>query len=173
MLHPKGQASVRLSRNALNENGVKLASEVAYKEIIAVELAYDNEAFLLGEVLSDNGPRVVTSAFQSDMGEFKAGDRVLDICKLEPVSLGSSHYEYTDKTFPIFIEDIRKRKMQLHLTVADLSRRSARVAENRGAVKQQFVLSSEGKLAVLKLISAEEAVYDRRDLEALSGVVGD
>ena len=59
MLQPKAGASVRLSRNALSDLGVKLASEVAYKEIIAVELAYGNESFMLGAVLSESGPRTV------------------------------------------------------------------------------------------------------------------
>ena len=172
-LHPKGEASVRLSRNALNDLGAKLASEVTCKEIIAVELAYDNESFMLGEVVSTSGPRTVSTDFESMMGLFKAGDRVLDVRKLESVSLGSSHYAYTDKTFPIFIEDIRKRKMNLHLTEVDLSRRSARVAQSgSGETEKWYVLSAEGKLDILKLISADEAVVDRRDLATLSGSVG-
>ena len=71
MLQPKAGASVRLSRNALSDLGVKLASEVAYKEIIAVELAYGNESFMLGAVLSESGPRTVTTPFESFLGQFK------------------------------------------------------------------------------------------------------
>ena len=41
--------------------------------------------------------RANVEAFESYLGKFKAGDMVLDVRKLEPVSLGSSHYIYTDK----------------------------------------------------------------------------
>ena len=64
--------------------------------------------------------------------------------------------------------------MQLHLTAVDHSRRSSRVAETEGEYsgqqrqKQWHVLSAEGKLAVLKLISADELVGDRRDLATLA-----
>ena len=76
--------------------------------------------------------------------------------------------------FPIFIEDIRKRNMQNHLTEVDHSRRSSRVAETSGVYsgqqrqQQWYVLSAQGKLDVLKLISADEMVGDRRDLATLA-----
>ena len=147
-LRPKGQASVRLGRNALSDLGVKLASEAKPQEVIAVELSYESEPFMLAAVLSESGPRKVTEAFESDLGQFKAGDMVLDVQKLEPVTLGSSHYIYTEKRFPIFIEDIRKRNMQNHLTEVDHSRRSSRVAETPGVYsgqqrqQQWYVLSA-------------------------------
>ena len=97
-LHPKGQASVRLGRNALSDLGVKLASEAEPQEVIAVELSFESEPFMLAEILSKSGPYKVTEAFESHLGKFKAGDMVLDVRKLEPVSLGSSNYIYTDKT---------------------------------------------------------------------------
>ena len=63
--------------------------------------------------------------------------------------------------------------MNLHLTEVDLSRRSARVAQSgSGETEKWYVLSAEGKLDILKLISADEAVVDRRDLATLSGSVG-
>ena len=174
-LHPKGVRSVRLGRNALSELGANLAAQVKPTEIIAVELAFHNESFMLGEVVSKDGPRTVAEDFESALGQFKVGDKVLDVRKLEPVSLGSSHYVYTDKNFPVFIEDIRKRKMQDYLTKADHSRRSSRLGETVGAhsgqqrQQQWYVLSAEGKLDVLKLVSANEMVRDRRDLATLAG----
>ena len=61
--------------------------------------------------------------------------------------------------------------MQDYLEEVDHSRRSPRVAQTSGQQHQQqwYVLSSEGKLDVLKLISAEEMVGDRRDLATLAG----
>ena len=53
------------------------------------------------------------------------------------------------------------------------SRRSSRVAETPGVYsghqrqQQWYVLSAQGKLDVLKLISADEMVGDRRDLATL------
>ena len=41
------------------------------------------------------------------MGELKIGDRVIDIRKLEPTSPGADIFNKTDRTFPVFIEDIR------------------------------------------------------------------
>ena len=93
-LHPKGTPSVRLSRNALSELGAKLAAEVEPAEVIAVELAFQNESFMLAAVISESGPRTVAEDFESYLGKFKAGDVVLDVRKLEPVSLGSAHYIY-------------------------------------------------------------------------------
>ena len=174
-LHPKGTRSVRLGRNALSDLGAKLAAEVQPGEIIAVELAFQNESFMLAKVVSETGPHTITEDFESYLGKFKVGDLVLDVRKLEPVSLGSSHYTYTDKTFPVFIEDIRKRKMQDYLTEVDHSKRSSRLAGTEGAhsgqqrQQQWYVLSAEGKLDVLKLISADEMVGDRRDLATLAG----
>ena len=171
-LRPKESASVRIGRNALNELGKKLASEAELGEIIAVELAFDSEPFMMGEKLSE--PYQVTEDFESYLGQFKTGDMVVKVRKMEPLSPGSSHFEHTDKVFPVFAEDIRKRNMQLHLTAVDHSRRSARVAETDGVYsgqqrqKQWHVLSAEGKLAVLKLISADELVGDRRDLATLA-----
>ena len=83
---------------------------------------------MLVKVLSANGPYKVTSDFESYLGRFKAGDMVL-----EPTSAGASHYWYTEKEFPIFIEDVRKRNMQEHLSEVDLSRRSARVPVSTAA----------------------------------------
>ena len=171
-LRPKESASVRISRNALNELGRKLASEAEIGELIAVELAYDSEPFMIGEKLAD--PYRVTEDFESFLGQFKTGDVVVKVRKMEPLSPGSSHFEFTDKVFPVFVEDIRKRNMQLHLTAVDHSRRSSRIAETEGAYsgqqrqKQWHVLSAEGKLDVLKLISADELVGDRRDLSTIA-----
>ena len=174
-LHPKGVRSVRLTRNALSELGAKLAAEVKVGEVIAVELAFQNESFMLGAVVSESGPRKVADDFESELGKFKSGDMVLDVRKLEPVSLGSSHYIYTDKTFPVFVEDIRKRKMEDYLEEVNHSKRSSRLAETEGVhsgqqrQQQWYVLSSQGKLDVLKLISADEMMGDRCDLATLAG----
>ena len=65
-----------------------------------MELAYESEPFMLAEVVSTNGPRKVTEAFESFLGQFKVGDMVLDVRKLEPVSLGSSHYILQIRHFP-------------------------------------------------------------------------
>ena len=175
-LYPKGVPSVRLSRNALSDLGAKLATEAKEKEVIAVELAYHNESFMLAAVVSADGPRKVVEAFESHLGSFKPGDIVLDVRKLEPVSLGSSHYIYTDKTFPVFVEDIRKRNMQYHLSEVDHSRRSSRLGGTEGVhsgeqrQQQWYILSAEGKLDILKLISADEMVGDRCDLATLAGL---
>ena len=74
-------------------------------------------------------------------------------------SWGISTYIFTDKNFPVFVEDIRKRKMQEYLTEDDHSRRSSRLAETPGAhsgqerQQQWYVLSAEGKLDVLNHLS--------------------
>ena len=94
---------------------------------------------MMGEKLSE--PYRVTEDFESYLGQFNAGDMVLKVRKMEPLSPGSSHFEFPDKVFPVFVEDIRKRNMQLHLAAVDHSRRSARVAERR----MGCTLDSSGK----------------------------
>ena len=201
-LRPDGGRSVRLTRNALSELGISLASQVSLclivqfpastrththahacthtqvtcKEIIGVELSGENESFMLAEVLSMSGPREVETEFDSYFGHFERGDKVLNVRKLEPLSLGSSLYQRTEKEFPIFIEDVRKRNMQQHLQPVDLSRRSSRVAPSSAAGPSVDVasapcilaLSPEGKSLLLKLTCADSRVGDRRELRRMA-----
>lgn len=171
-LQPNGGRSVRLTRNALAELGVTLAEEVQFKEIIGIELTGANESFMLGEVLNENGPRVVDSSFESYMGKFVPGDKILDVRKLEPTSAGSSMYEYSDKRFPIFVEDVRKRNMQQHLEKMNLDRRSRRLAEgatssDAASQREIYQLSAKGKSDLLKLIASDSQINDRRDLREI------
>lgn len=164
--------SVRLTRDALSDLGKSLAREVQRGEIIGIELAGGNESFMLGKVVSSKS-YVVETGFESYMGRFEPGDEVLDVQKLEPTSLGSSMYEFTEKQFPVFVEDIRKRNMQHHLERLDLSRRSARIASsasssNEPSQREVYVLSVEGKQDMLKLTAADVLVGDRRNLRALA-----
>lgn len=169
-LHPDRGNSVRMTRNALSEMGVSLSQQVREKEIIGVELEGENESFMLCQVLSASGPYTVSEGFESHMGEFKTGDVVLDVRKMEPTSFGSSMYEFTEKTFPIFVEDVRMRNMERYLENIDLSRRSARVAQaatssNAPSQREIYALSAQGKNALLKLTAAGDAMLvDRRDL---------
>lgn len=97
-------------------------SEVQHKEVIEIELSGFNERFMLGEVLNTTGPRVVESSFESYIEKFVAGDVVLDVRKLEHTSADSSMFEFSDKCFPVFVEDIRKCNMQQHLDSIHISR---------------------------------------------------
>lgn len=129
---------------------------------------------MLCEVLNESGlQRTIQTAEESYMGRFEPGDVVLDVRKLEPTSVGSSMYEYTDKKFPVFVEDIRKRKMQDYLEKVDTTRRSARVAgtTSTGAPSQRevFLLSAEGKSMLLRLTASDSSIGDRRDLRRISG----
>ena len=103
-----------------------------------------------GQVLNSSGPRTIDVLLESNMGRFEPGDIVLDILKMEPTSVGGSIYEFTDKQFPIFVEDIRKRNMQDHLEELDTSRCSARVAT--GCVRK-WQLSADGNSDILRLLS--------------------
>ena len=76
-----------------------------------MELSQGNESFMLCEVQNANGPRILTAHEESYLGRFEIGDEVLDVRKFEPTSLGSSMFELSDKVFPVFVEDIRKRNM--------------------------------------------------------------
>lgn len=167
-LEPETGRSVRLTRNALSEMGVALSREVRHKEIIGIELEGANESFMLGEVLSETGPYTIQVALESYMGQFKPGDVVLDVRKLEPTSAGSSMYELTDKCFPVFVEDIRKRNVEQHLQKVDVSRRSARVAGSASSdapsQREVFALSPEAKMTLLQLTAAVDQVGDRRSL---------
>ena len=82
--------------------------------------------------------------------------------------MGSSFYEYTDKVFPAFVEDIRKRNMQEHLEEVDTSRRSVRIAgsvsSDAPSQRKMFTLSPNGKTALLKLTAADSEVSDRREV---------
>ena len=170
-LEPDGGRSVRLTRNALSELGIALSKEVCHQEIVGVELTGANESFMLGEVQNEFGPYTIERVQESYMGRFEPGDTVLDVRKLEPTSVGGSMYEFTDKVFPIFVEDIRKRNMQTHLTLVDTSRRSARVAGstsiNAASQRKMFTLSPEGKTALLKLTAADSEVGDRCEIRHL------
>ena len=82
-------------------------------------------------------------------------------------------YEFTDKTFPVFVEDVRKRNMEQHLDLVDVSRRSSRVAEScaessAASGRQVYTLSAAGKVALLKLTAAESELSDRQDLGRLA-----
>lgn len=171
-LEPDGGRSVRLTRDALAELGRELARSVVKDEIIGVELSGENESFMLGKVLSD-GAYCVQTMFESHMGLMKPGDMVIDVQKNEPTSMGSSMYELSDKQFPIFVEDIRKRNMQDHLEKLDVSRRSTRIsalsaAANASSQRDVYNLSPEGKQAMLKLTAADALVGDRRELNRLA-----
>lgn len=131
---------------------------------------------MLGEVQNSSGPYKIVAAMESYMGRFEVGDMVLDVRKLEPTSVGSSMYEFSDKTFPVFVEDIRKRNMQHHLEKVDTSRRSSRVASNNSAASSSisapsqrdvYVLSAKGKEDLLKLTACDSCVGDRRDLRQM------
>ena len=171
-LEPDGGRSVRLTRNALSDAGVLLSREVCSGEIIGVELTGMNESFMLAEVLSPSGPYAITTASESVMGLLQPGDLVLDIRKLEPTSLGSSMYEVTEKQFPIFIEDIRKRNMQNELSETDTSRRSERVADGAAAdapsQRKLYKLSPQGKADLLKLTAGMSEIGDRREIRQLA-----
>lgn len=133
---------------------------------------------MLGEVLNESGPYRIETATESCsmMGRFEVGDMVLDVRKLEPTSVGSSMYEFSDKRFPIFVEDIRKRNMQHHLEKMDTSRRSSRLASNSSAAasssnasqRDVYVLSAKGKEELLKLTASDSSIHDRRDLRQMS-----
>lgn len=172
-LEPDGGRSVRLTRNSLSELGAALAREVRYGEVIGVELDGLNESFMLGQVMSESGPYIIQTELESYMGLFKPGDCVIDVKKLEPISMGSSMFETTDKIFPVFVEDIRKRNMQNELEKVDLSRRSVRVASNTSgsaaaSQREIFTLSANGKAAILQLTASFDDLADRRDLNRLA-----
>ena len=138
-----------------------------------MELSQGNESFMLCEVQNANGPRILTAHEESYLGRFEIGDEVLDVRKFEPTSLGSSMFELSDKVFPVFVEDIRKRNMHNFLHEVDTSRRSARVAggpsssSDAPSQRKLFSLSSEGKQALLKLVAADTEIRDRRNLRQL------
>ena len=106
------------------------------------------------------------------MGRFEPGDIVLDILKMEPTSVGGSIYEFTDKQFPIFVEDIRKRNMQDHLEELDTSRRSSRLAGSTSSdvasQRKMFMLTPQGKVALLRLTAADSKIGDRREIRELN-----
>jgi hypothetical protein len=43
---------------------------------------------------------------QSCMGRNEPGDRVIQVRKFEPTQLGSNLFRFTQKEFPVFIEDV-------------------------------------------------------------------
>lgn len=171
-LVPETGRSVRLTRNALSELGIALSREVCHKEIIGIELEGANESFMLAEVLNESGPYTMEVAQESYMGKFMPGDVVLDVRKMEPTSAGSALYELTDKCFPVFVADVRKRNMQDYLEKVDVSRRSARVASgtssDAASQREVFKLLPEGKIALLQLTAASGEIGDRRALDRLA-----
>ena len=60
--------------------------------------------------------------------------------------MGSSMYEFTEKQFPVFVEDVRKRNMHDHLEELDTSRRSSRLAA--GAASAGFSSDSASQRKV-------------------------
>ena len=73
--------------------------------MVCVELAHERQPWCLGIV--EREIYTVEKDSTSWMGELKIGDRVIDIRKLEPTPPGADIFNKTDRTFPVFIEDIR------------------------------------------------------------------
>ena len=109
--------------------------------------------------------------FESYLGQFQPGDVVLDVRKMEPTSVGDSIYEFTNKEFPVFVENIRKRNMQEHLEELDTSRRSSSVASSTStdvaSHRKMVVLSPRRKTELFKLTAADPQACDRRELRQL------
>ena len=89
------------------------------------------------------------------MGKVKAGDMLLDIQKLEPLSAGASIYKLTDKRFPIFPEEIRVRDLHRNATARERLTRATR-----------FHLEPEVRLQIQGLCVWDSSVFrpvqDRR-----------
>jgi hypothetical protein len=77
---------------------------------------------------------------------------LLCLCKLEPVSAGSSQFVMTDKYFPIFVEDTRLGNLKLELTEQRQARSTASEYRRTAA---RYNLPPASRNEVLKLLVDE------------------
>ena len=99
-------AGARQTRSALQDQGERLSAGVTLGQVIAVELTFESEVFMLGVVTKTK--YTIDSQYESEyMGTLMPGDHVVEVRKFEPVQSGSSRFTLTSKVFPVFIEDIR------------------------------------------------------------------
>lgn len=61
-IEPAGNATVRLTGNAVTELDTSISREASYEEVIGIKLAIkgDNDNYMLGEVQNDSGPYLRT-----------------------------------------------------------------------------------------------------------------
>ena len=99
-------AEARQTRSALQDQGERMAAAVKLGQVIAVELTFESEVFMLGVVTREK--YTIERQYLSEyMGTLKPGDHVVEVRKFEPVQSGSSRFTLTSDLFPDFIEDIR------------------------------------------------------------------
>ena len=127
-----GKVVARVSESKLQERGRELAQDIQPGQIIVVELAHENQPWMLG-VVEESCLYTVEKDFKCWFGEIKAGDEVVDVQKLEPNAPGSKTFHKTDRIFPVFVEDIR----MINVVMMDKSRGKA--ADQRG----KYELSEE------------------------------
>jgi hypothetical protein len=105
-------------------------------DAIAVELAHESETFMIGIAMpgldGDAGVYRMTTGAQSYMGSLEPGDRVIQVCKLEPTLLGPSLHRLTEKKFPVFSEDARYVLTTTELAVDENAQAQVRHNPSRG-----------------------------------------
>jgi len=97
--------------------------------------------------------------FSDFMGDFVVGDECLEVLKYEPVSVGASHFTFTDKCIPVFTDDIRVREIVLDDVAIRRSRRDIVNTAVSRRTDEQFVLSSATKNNILSKLSDDPDLY--------------
>ena len=98
----------RLTRSHLRTQGIALGKAATVGSIVAIELLYEAEPFMLGRVKATWF--MAASEEQSQwMGTIKkkVNDEILVVERLRPWSPGSSIFEETGEDVIVFIDDIR------------------------------------------------------------------
>ena len=105
----EAEATARVTRSWLQNEGRRLSSGAAVGSLVVVELTNESETFMIG-VVTKPKHTIVEAREVLEMGRLKPGDEVLEVHKFEPTQADSNRYLLTDnpaKVFPVFVEDVR------------------------------------------------------------------
>jgi hypothetical protein len=158
-LSPASDPAPRITRNLLAKRGAELCKEVGDGEFIAAELDSENEAWMLCMVRGRT--YVVDKDFTSTIGQhsfdFRCNDTVIDVQKLEPIAPGSRIFQKVEKTFPLFVEDVRVTRIVLHEVPAIVrARREAAVSNPHApAPPARFELAVADKERILEFLPVD------------------
>jgi hypothetical protein len=159
-LKPVGNPAVPVTRSVLLNRGLELSAQLEVGDFCVIELDDQNEGWMICETVEKmttlTGNR--TSSIGTSSFDFRSGDKVVQVRKLEPIQPGSRLFVKTEKKFPVFAEDMRVTKIglrELTSTRAGTSRSSALANPHAQPAAARWELSVEDKDNILLSLSRD------------------
>ena len=125
--------------------------------IIAIELAYEAEVFMLGHV-KGSWYKAAAGEESEWMGTIKKNDQLIDVERLAAWQPGLSVFEEAGEVVKVFIDDIRMINVELKTIES----------HSRAASKIKFELPAGLKIEILKLMAADAEPQNKKGHPRLS-----